>query len=92
MFGAYGKVLPQSCMSFVSKAAAQSDIACRLGLERKVLPVCHTRQISKSDMVLNTATPRIDVDAESFEVAVNGVKISLEPAKSVALGQLYWFS
>lgn len=92
MFGAYGKVLRQSCMSFVSKAAVQSDIACRLGLERKVLPVCHTRQISKCDMVLNTATPRIDVNAENFEVSVEGVKVAIEPAKQVSLGQLYWFS
>ena len=92
MFGAYGKVLRQSCISFVSQAAAEGDIARRLRLHRQVLPVCHTRQITKHDMVLNGATPRIDVDAESFEVAVNGVKAYVEPAKNVALGQLYWFS
>ena len=92
MFGAYGKVLRQSCMSFVSQAAAQSGIACRLGLEHQVLPVCRTRQISKCDMVLNTATPRIDVNPESFEVSVEGVKVAIEPAKKVSLGQLYWFS
>jgi urease subunit alpha len=92
MFGAYGKVLRQSCISFVSQAAAEGDIARRLCLHRQVLPVCHTRQITKHNMVLNGATPRIDVDAESFEVAVNGVKAYVEPAKNVALGQLYWFS
>ena len=92
MFGAYGKVLRQSCISFVSQAAAEGDIARRLRLHRQVLPVGHTRQITKHDMVLNGATPRIDVDAESFEVAVNGVKAYVEPAKNVALGQLYWFS
>ena len=92
MFGAYGKVLRQSCISFVSQAAAEGDIARRLRLHRQVLPVCHTRQITKHNMVLNGATPRIDVDAESFEVAVNGVKAYVEPAKNVALGQLYWFS
>ena len=92
MFGGFGNVQKQSCISFVSKAAAQSGIACRLGLNRQVLPVGHTRQISKCDMVLNSATPRIDVDPESFEVAVNGVKVYVEPAKKVSLGQLYWFS
>ena len=92
MFGAYGKVLRQSCISFVSKAAAEGDIARRLRLHHQVLPVCHTRQITKRDMVLNGSTPRIDVNPESFEVAVNGVKVYVEPAKSVALGQLYWFS
>ena len=92
MFGAYGKMLRQSCISFVSQAAAQSGIASRLGLCRQVLPVGKTRQITKHDMVLNSSTPRIDVDAESFEVAVDGVKVYVEPAKSVSLGQLYWFS
>jgi urease subunit alpha len=92
MFGAYGKVLKESCMSFVSKAAAEGDIARRLGLERKVVPVCGTRQLSKCDMVLNSATPRIDVNPENFEVAVDGVKVYVEPAKNVSLGQLYWFS
>ena len=92
MFGAYGKVLSHSCLSFVSKAAAESGIARRLGLQRQVVPVCGTRQIAKCDMVLNSATPRIDVDAESFEVAVDGVKVYVEPARNVSLGQLYWFS
>lgn len=92
MFGAYGKVLRESCISFVSKAAAEGDVARRLSLQRQVLPVCRTRQITKRDMVLNGATPQIDVNAESFEVAVNNVKVYVEPAKNVALGQLYWFS
>ena len=92
MFGAYGKVLRESCISFVSKAAAEGDVARRLSLQRQVLPVCRTRQITKRDMALNGATPQIDVNAESFEVAVNNVKVYVEPAKNVALGQLYWFS
>ena len=92
MFGAYGKVLRQSCISFVSKAACESGIASRLHLHHKVLPVRHTRQLTKHDMVLNSLTPRIDVNPETFEVAVDGVKVYVEPAKSVSLGQLYWFS
>lgn len=92
LFGAYGDVLKESCISFVSQAAMESDIARRLDLRRRVLPVCRTRQITKHDMVLNGAMPQIDVNPETFEVAVDGVKVYVEPAKSVSLGQLYWFS
>ncbi len=92
MFGAYGKVLRESCISFVSQAACESDVARRLHLHRQVLPVRGTRQITKRDMVLNGTTPQIDVNPETFEVAINNTKVYVEPAKSVALGQLYWFS
>lgn len=92
MFGAYGKVLRESCISFVSQAACESDVARSLHLHRQVLPVRRTRQITKRDMVLNGTTPQIDVNPETFEVAINNTKVYVEPAKSVALGQLYWFS
>ncbi len=92
MFGAFGGALADTCISFVSRTAFDADIQRRLGLQRMVLPVKGTRQITKADMILNGAMPRIDVDAETFEVFINGVKATVEPAKSVALGQLYWFS
>ncbi len=92
MFGACGKAMPKSCISFVSLAAAQCGIGERLGLCRKVLPVRRTRQLTKRDMVLNGLTPRIDVDAERFDVLVNGVRAYVKPAEKFPLGQLYWFS
>lgn len=92
MFGAFGKAMPESCISFVSNAACESGIRRRLGLERQVLPVRRTRQITKRDMVLNGGMPRIDVDPETFSVMVDGVHAYVEPAREFALGQLYWFS
>ncbi len=92
MFGAFGRVLPDTCISFVSQAAMQSDVKARLGLERQVCPVRHTRQLSKCDMVLNSATPRIDVNPETFDVAIDGERIDIKPAERFSLGQLYWFS
>ena len=92
MFGAFGRVLPDTCISFVSQAAMQSDVKTRLGLERQVCPVRHTRQLSKCDMVLNSATPRIDVNPETFDVAIDGERIDIKPAERFSLGQLYWFS
>ena len=92
MFGAYGTALSKSCISFVSQAALQNDVKCRLGLEREVRAVSRTRQITKADMVLNSATPHIDVNPETFDVAIDGERIDIRPAESFALGQLYWFS
>ncbi|MBP3356984.1 MAG: urease subunit alpha [Rikenellaceae bacterium] len=92
MFGAFGKTLPSSCISFVSTAAWESGIKERLGLERMVCPVRRTRQLTKFDMVRNGATPRIDVNPETFEVLVDGVRAYVKPAEKFALSQLYWFS
>ncbi len=91
MSGAWGKAMPQTCISFVSEAACSAGIRERLGLERMVKPVRRTRQLTKRDMVRNGCTPRIDVDAETFDVMVNGVKAYVKPAEKFALGQLYWF-
>ncbi|MBQ8308045.1 MAG: urease subunit alpha [Alistipes sp.] len=92
MFGARGLALPKRCITFVSRAAWESGIRERLGLEREVLPVGHTRQLTKEDMYLNGATPCIEVDSERFEVRIDGSPISLQPAAKIPLAQLYWFS
>jgi len=92
MFGAFGKAMPESCISFVSGAAYQNGIKERLGLERLVCPVRRTRQLTKFDMVRNGAMPRIDVDPETFEVHVDGQRAYVEPAAKFSLAQLYWFS
>ncbi|MBR5454888.1 MAG: urease subunit alpha [Rikenellaceae bacterium] len=92
MFGALGRARVKSCVSFVSRAAFDLDIKKRLGLERIVLPVHRTRQLCKSHMVRNGATPRIEVNPETFEVTIDGVVAKATPAPSLSLSQLYWFS
>ncbi len=92
MFGGFGAAMPETCLSFVSNAAFERGIAERLGLRHMVQPVRRTRQLTKFDMVRNGAMPRIDVDPETFDVLVNGVRAYIEPARSFSLGQLYWFS
>lgn len=92
MFGAMGKTLPRTSVTFVSRAAYDLGIKEKLELERIVYPVSRTRQITKADMLFNTATPRIDVNPETFEVLVDGVHAYIPPAKKFPLTQLYWFS
>ena len=92
MFGAFGRTLRETCISFVSQAAFQNDIKHRLHLKRMVCPVCRTRQLTKDDMLLNSANPHIEVNAENFDVRIDGQRIDIKPAESFSLGQLYWFS
>jgi urease subunit alpha len=90
MFGMYGRAMAASCVTFVSRVAAEDGIAARLGLSRAVLPVRGTRGIGKSAMILNDALPHIEVDPETYEVRADGVLLTCEPADVLPLAQRYF--
>ncbi|BFL48540.1 urease subunit alpha [Lactonifactor longoviformis] len=89
MFGAHGKAKYRTCATFVSEAAAKAGIREKLGLQKMILPVHHTRDISKKCMVYNDATPEITVDPETYEVKADGVRLTSKPADRLPLTQLY---
>lgn len=91
-FGSWGPEIEATRVSFVSQAAKELGIKERLGLKSEVYAVNRCRQISKADMVRNTATPHIEVDPETFNTYVDGVLATVPPAKELPLGQLYFFS
>jgi len=90
MFGSYGKAVGPSCVTFVSKAAADANVRQRYGLEKMVEAVVGTRNIGKKDMVLNDATPDLKVDPETFEVTADGEHLTCEPAKTLPLARKYF--
>jgi urease subunit alpha len=91
MFGAYGKAIASSAVTFVSQAAIDGYLAQRLGVAKKLLPVRNTRGgISKKSMVLNDATPNIEVDPETYEVRADGELLTCEPAKVLPMAQRYF--
>jgi urease subunit alpha len=91
MFGAFGKSLVQSSVTFVSAAGLAADIAGQFGLSRPMLPVSNVRGgIGKAAMVLNSTTPRIDVDPETYEVHADGELLTCEPADVLPLAQRYF--
>lgn len=90
MFGAYGKALNKSCFTFVSKVSYDNGTVQGYGLEKTLLPVSGCRNVSKKDLIHNDKTPEITVNAENYEVKVDGVKITCEPATTVPLGQRYF--
>jgi urease subunit alpha len=90
MFAAFGKALPHSRVTFVSKAAMSAGIGARLGLESHLIAVENTRTVSKKDMVLNNLTPKIEVDPETYEVEADGVLLTCEPAEVLPMAQRYF--
>ncbi|HWX31834.1 MAG TPA: urease subunit alpha [Steroidobacteraceae bacterium] len=88
MFGAFGRSLTESSVTFVSQAALEK---CEmLGLAKKLLPVTNTRKIGKHSMVLNSATPRMEVNPETYEVRADGRLLTCEPAKVLPMAQRYF--
>jgi urease subunit alpha len=92
MFAAQGDALPATCVTFVSGIAHAAGVKQRLGLRRQVMAVNNVRKIGKRDMVRNSATPNIEVNPETFAVAVDGVHATVAPLKTVSLNQRYFFS
>jgi urease subunit alpha len=88
MFGAFGRSLTESSVTFVSQALLNKAEA--LGLAKKLLPVSNTRKIGKRSMILNNATPRMEVNPETYEVRADGRLLTCEPAKVLALAQRYF--
>jgi urease subunit alpha len=89
-FAAYGRALSKSCLTFVSQAAVEGGIAEKYGLQRDVVPVTGCRTIGKKDMKRNEATPDIKVDADTYQVWVDGEKVGSEPLKELPMTQRYF--
>src|SRR5690349_9497625 len=82
MFACFGRAVSSAAVTFVSAAAVESGLAGRLSLAKPLLAVKNTRAgISKKSMILNAATPNIEVDAETYEVRADGELLTCEPAK-----------
>jgi urease subunit alpha len=90
MFGAYGRSVEKSAVSFVSKAALDEGIRNTLGLAKEVLPVINTRDIGKADLQLNNATPVMEVNPETYEVRADGELLTCEPAEVLPMAQRYF--
>jgi urease subunit alpha len=91
MFGAYGRALATTSLTFVSKAAVENGLAAKLGVQKQLVAVENVRGgIGKKDMVLNDATPMIEVDPETYDVRADGELLVCEPAKVLPMAQRYF--
>ncbi len=90
MFGAYGRAVENSAVTFVSEAAQGAGVRDRLGLRKSTVAVRNTRGIGKKDMIHNAATPHIEVHPETYEVRADGELLTCEPAEILPMAQRYF--
>jgi len=89
MFGGYGGGLKKS-FTFVSQAAFDAGIGEQLGLQKPLLVAKNMRHVRKADMIHNSATPHMQVDAETYEVRADGELLTCEPATTLPMAQRYF--
>lgn len=91
LYGAFGKAVGSTNITFVSKYAYDHGIKEELGLDKIVLPVHNTRNLTKRDMKLNNYVPStIKVDPHTFDVTIDGELITCDPIKTASLAQRYY--
>ncbi|NCO87196.1 MAG: urease subunit alpha [Rhodobacterales bacterium] len=90
MFGAYGRSVERSAVTFVSAAAQADGIGARLGLAKDTVAVRDTRDIGKRDLRLNDAMPHIEVNPETYEVRADGELLTCAPAEVLPMAQRYF--
>jgi urease subunit alpha len=91
MFASYGKLRTNSAVTFVSHAAIDAGLRERLGVAKQMVAVKNTRGgIGKAAMVLNDATPHLEVDPETYEVRADGVLLTCPPAEVLPMAQRYF--
>jgi len=88
-WGAYGPACQALSVTFMAQAAIDDGAPERWGLRTRCLGTRNTRGLSKRDMLWNDATPRVEVDPETYRVQVDGEPCTCQPMERVPLGQLY---
>lgn len=89
-FGAHGRARANTSFVFVSQAAMDAGVPQYLHLTKRPHAVRGVRNISKADLKYNNATPKIEVDPQTYDVSIDGEILRAEPAEQLALAQMYF--
>jgi urease subunit alpha len=90
MFAAFGQARAATSVTFVSKTALENAIGDQLKLSKRTIAVSNTRSIGKQDMIHNNYQPKMEVDAQTYEVRADGELLTCEPADVLPLAQRYF--
>lgn len=90
MFGALGKAAAAGSFNFVAQAAIEDDITQRVGVNKEFTAIGNTRRVTKADMRENDALPRVEVDADTFTVTIDGEPVEPAPAAELPMAQRYF--
>jgi len=89
MFGALGKAIHTTSVTFTSKLAIRNGLSKKIGLKKKLLPVKNCRKIGKKNMLYNNLVPKIEIDPETYKVTVDGKLATTEPSQKLSMARLY---
>lgn len=87
MYGAYASSLSSTCYLFVSQISIDEGVIQDYKLRKKIAAVKNCRNVSKKDMELNNAMPKITVDPETYKVTADGEDCICDPVSSLPLTQ-----
>ena len=91
MFGAFGGGPAATSLIFTSGAAAKGKLRKTLGTQKEMVAVENTRGgIGKKDMIHNDATPKLEIDPETYEVRADGELLTCAPATELPMAQRYF--
>ncbi len=91
MFGSYGRARTGTSLTFVSDAAVAGGLARKLKVEKRMVAVENVRgKLRKTSMIHNGATPKIEIDPETYEVRADGDLLVCEPAETLPMAQRYF--
>ncbi len=90
MFGAFGRALTSTSLTFFSQAGLDREIPKKLGLQKRVAAVKNCRSVKKRDLKLNDYLPKIEVDSETYVVTADGMRLTCEPAVVLPMAQRYF--
>ena len=85
-FAAHGRARNSTSVTFVSAGSLDHLPA----LSKRLVGVRNTRHLTKRHMLANDATPKIEVDPETYTVKADGRVLECEPAKVLPLAQRYF--
>ncbi len=90
MFGAFGGAIAKGSLTFVSQAGLAAGIKERFGLAKTLSAVKNIRGVRKRHMVHNDYLPKMEVDAQTYQVRADGQLLTCEPAASLPMTQRYF--
>lgn len=89
-FGAHGKSIASTSVTFVSKASLENGELDSLQLNKRLVAVTKCRDVTKADLPFNSAMPKITVDPDTYTVTADGRELRCEPLSVLPMAQRYF--
>ena len=91
MFGAYGGAVAATSLTFVSGTSLAKGLGSRLKVAKPLVAVEGTRgTLRKASMIHNGATPKLEIDPETYAVVADGLLLTCQPADVLPMAQRYF--